>query len=152
MCFCTTAVSFLHRVKERFLITSSSHSAGIWYKVYWSVTLSQFVRTIGSCPSRSPVIVLFLYSTPHTLSAPICSNRDCFFNFLFIGQTVCIFQIQQNIIEIRVIQCRGLFFPPQRFYNIDALSEYIISNCITEFRIALQYRQTVLYRILYGSV
>ena len=51
----------------------------------------------------------------------VSDNRDCFLDFLFAGQCVLIFQIEHQVIQIRIVQGRCWLTPPEGLHNINSL-------------------------------
>ena len=51
----------------------------------------------------------------------VSDNGDCFLDFLFAGQRVLIFQIEHQVIQIRIVQGRCRLTPPEGLHNINAL-------------------------------
>ena len=73
----------------------------------------------------------------------VSDNGDGFLDFLFVGQSVLIFQIEHEVIQIRVVQGRCRLAPPEGFHNINALRQDVVADRSFQLRVILKYRQTV---------
>jgi len=59
--------------------------------------------------------------TDGVILVAVSDNGDCFLDFLFAGQRVLIFQIEHQVIQIRIVQGCCRLAPPEGFHNINAL-------------------------------
>ena len=61
---------------------------------------------------------------------PICLMDNTFLHNLIHRQTVSLFQIKHNIVQIHICECRAYPFPPHGFYNVCLLSQNIVPEYI----------------------
>lgn len=57
---------------------------------------------------------------------------------VFVVQLVSFFQIQHEIVEIRVVHGRGIAFPPQGLADVNAPSEDVIADSSMQYRVRLK--------------
>ena len=102
---------------------------------------------LGAVPFQTVQIV-----TDGVVLVTVSDNGDCFLDFLFAGQCVLIFQIEHQIIQVRIVQGRCRLAPPERFHNINALRQDIVADRSFQLRVILKYGQTVSYAVFDRSV
>ena len=68
---------------------------------------------------------------------------------VFVVQTVSVFQIQHEIVEVRVVHSRSRPFPPKMFANVDASGKNVVADCSVEHRIGHKYLIYILHGILH---
>ena len=81
----------------------------------------------------------------------VSDNGDGFLDFLLAGQSVLIFQIEHEIIQVCIIQGRCLLAPPKWLYNVDTLRENVVPDSTLQIRVILKDCQTVPYAVLDSS-
>lgn len=84
-------------------------------------------------------------SDSHGRGGTCCSQRQwrLLSGFLFAGQRVLIFQIEHQVIQIRIVQGRCRLAPPERLHNINALRQDVVADRSFQLRVILKYSQTV---------
>jgi len=81
----------------------------------------------------------------------VSDNGDSFLDFLLARQCVFIFQIEHQIIQVRIVECRCLLAPPKGLYNVDTLRENVVPDSTLQIWVILKYCQTVPYAVLDSS-
>ena len=102
---------------------------------------------LGAVPFQTVQIV-----TDGVVLVAVSDNGDCFLDFLFAGQRVLIFQIEHQVIQIRIVQGRCRLAPPERLHNINALRQDVVADRSFQLRVILKYCQTVSDAVFDSSV
>ena len=79
----------------------------------------------------------------------VCNHRQRPSDAVFVVQPVSFFQIQHEVIEIRVTHGRGGAFPPQGLADVNAPGEDVIADGSMQYRIGLKDLIHILHGILY---
>ena len=102
---------------------------------------------LGAVPFQPIQIV-----TDGVIFIAVSDNGDCLLDFLFAGQCVLIFQIEHQIIQVRIVQGRCRLAPPERLHNINAFRQDVVADRSFQLRVILKYGQTVSYAVFDRSV
>lgn len=86
------------------------------------------------------------------LLVAVSDNGDSFLDFLFAGQRVLIFQIEHQVIQIRIVQGRCRLAPPEGLHNINVLRQDVVADRSFQLRVILKYSQTVSDAVFDNSV
>ena len=79
----------------------------------------------------------------------VCNHRQCPADTVFIVQSISFFQIQHEVVEIRVAHGRGGAFPPQGLTDVNAPGEDVIADSSMQYRVGLKDLIHILHSVLH---